>query len=108
MRRKISAYNTVDAFVECQVGYIMLPYAGYGLQHGGLTYEPPQPCSARLLVPMSLCRRDAGSGSGVAPWASCPDLVDMRGQEAGSAPLGPYRGDGKSVVRGDNKFFSGA
>ena len=31
----ISAYNTVDASVECQDGYRIVPYAGYGLEYSG-------------------------------------------------------------------------
>ena len=43
-----SAYNTVDAPVECQDVYRILPYAGYGLQYNVLTYEP---CPALLRTP---------------------------------------------------------
>ena len=43
----------------------------------------------RLLVPVSLRRRDEGSGSGAMMWSRPSDLVDLRGREAGAAPLGP-------------------
>ena len=33
--RKISAYNTVDASVEYQDGYRIVPCAGYGLEYSG-------------------------------------------------------------------------
>ena len=30
-KRMISAYNTIDATIECQDGYRVLPHIGYGL-----------------------------------------------------------------------------
>ena len=67
-----------------------------------------QPRSVRLLVPMIPCWESSGSGSGVAPWPRPSDWGDLRGREAGAAPLGPQRGDGIPVVRGDSKSVLGA
>ena len=89
MRREISAYNTVDVSVECQVGYRMLPCAGYGRSTAVLTYEPPL---ALLRTPFG-SYESSSEGHGVRVWSSVVAKVfclgEPGGQEVGTAPVGP-------------------